>query len=321
MGDTAVGGRTRTSGKWAMRAVVLLVLAVAAAGSAAVLLSRWVNRQIALARVPTATVVVAAVDLPVGTRLAAEHLQSVEWPAASCPESAVSDAATLQGQIVAVHIVRGEAVLLDKLVSGRTGGDLAALLPEGSRAVSVRVDDVVGVAGFIHPGDSVDVIVTMRPDEAGEAPFVSKTILQDIRVLAVGKEVDARARQGDRVQPATVATLQVDSGQAEKLALAANRGQILLALRGAADALVVETRGVMPRGLIATAPEPPPAKVEKPPEPPPGRPRIIARPIPKPEPPEVKPEPARPEKQVVEILRGDLFERRNFEKNSKESTP
>jgi len=315
------GNQKRGASRWAIRAVVLLALAVGAAGSAALLLTRWVDTQIAIARVPTEPVVVAARDLPVGTRIALEHVQAVEWPAASRPASALVDPTTLQGQIVAAHIYRGEAVLPDKLVSAKAGGDLAALLPEGARAVSVRVDDVVGVAGFVHPGDLVDVIVTLRPEEGSGSPFTSKIILQDIRVLAVGKEVDARARGGDKVLPATVATLQVDSVQAEKLALAASRGQLLLALRNAADTQLVETRGVVASALLG---EPAPVVAEKVAEPPPVvRTHVVTKVVvkepPKAEPkPEVKP-PPKPEKQVVEILRGDLFERRNFEKNTETS--
>jgi len=311
------------SSRWAIRGVVLLALAVGAAGSAALLLTRWVDTQIAIARVPTESVVVAATDLPVGTRITLEQLQTVDWPAASRPASALADPASLQGQIVSVHIYKGEAVLPGKLVSAKAGGDLSALLPEGARAVSVRVDDVVGVAGFVHPGDSVDVIVTLRPEGGSSSPFTSKIILQDIRVLAVGKEVDARARGGDKASPATVATLQVDSVQAERLALAASRGQLLLALRNAADTQLVQTRGIVPSALLASG-EPAPAVVEKVAEPPPAvRTHVITRVVvkepPKPEPkPEVKPAP-KPEKEVVEILRGDLFERRNFEKSTEAS--
>lgn len=291
------------SSRWAIRAALFLSLALVAAGGAALLLTRWVNARIDNARVPTLKVVVAAMDLPIGTRIAKEHLGTVDWPRASRPDSAMEDPATCEGRIVAVRVFKGEPVLVEKLVSGKAGDGLAALLPEGARAVSVRVDDVVGVAGFIHPGDLVDVIVTMKPSESNPT-YTSKMILQSIKVLAVGKEVDAGPR-GDKVLPATVATLQVDSIQAEKLALAASKGQLLLALRSASDDEQVETRGVAPPGLLASSDTPAAeaaakdkAKNGKP------RPRVVAKAAPE------------PEKQMVEIMRGDLFERRGFEKKA-----
>jgi pilus assembly protein CpaB len=312
-------GNGKGASRWVVRAALFLALALVAAGGAALLLTRWVNQRIALARVPTEKVVVATVDLPVGTRLTSDQLEAVDWPMATRPSSATADPAPLAGQIVATHIFKGEAVLPDKLVSGTVGG-LAALLPEGGRAISVRVDDVVGVAGFIHPGDLVDVIVTMRADDSIGVPFTSKIILQGIKVLAVGKEVDARARQGDKVLPATVATLQVDSAQAEMLALAATKGQLLLALRSSTDTGEVATTGVVPRTLLAAVEPPAPPKSAEPAPAPAPAPATARRraPAPRPAVQPSQPEP-RADKKVVEILRGDLFERRNFDK--KEETP
>jgi pilus assembly protein CpaB len=168
------------------------------------------------------------------------------------------------------------------------------------RALAVRVDDVVGVAGFIHPGDSVDVIATLR-SEGGNSATSSKVILQDIKVLAVGKELDHRSRGADKVVPATVATLMVDAEQSERLALAAAQGKILLTLRGGADREVVATKGVTPATLLAAVSEQPSAATSSG-----SRRSTRVRPI-QPE------QPARPA-EVVEILRGDLFERRDFQK-------
>ena len=294
------------SPRLAVRAIVFLSLALLAAGAAALLLTKWVNTRTAIARVPTGTVIVAAIDLPVGTRLAKEHLASVEWPLASRPASALAEPGPAEGQIVAIRIFKGEPVLPEKLVSGNRGSGLAALLPDGARAISVRVDDVVGVAGFVHPGDFVDVIVTMRPNDNAGSSFTSQTILQNLKVLAVGKEVEGQTKPGEKVISVTVATLQVDNEQAEMLALAASKGQLLLALRSGADAEIVATRGIVPQRLLAGTepPEPPVVKAEVPPRRERPRARAAAKP----------PEPAQPEKQVVEIMRGDLFERRGFEK-------
>jgi len=170
------------------------------------------------------------------------------------------------------------------------------------RAAAVRVDDVVGVAGFVQPGDSVDVIATIRT-EGGQFVTSSKVILQNVRVLAVGKELDTKAR-ADKVVPATVATLMVDAAQSERLALAAVQGKILLTLRGAADTDLVATEGITAAGLMLMP------RREAEPAPPPRRTSSRA---PKPAPVPAVAVAEKPKGEVIEILRGDVFERRKFE--------
>jgi pilus assembly protein CpaB len=279
-----------------LRAAVFLAVALVAAVASALLLTRYMEARTAESRIPTARVVVAEVLLPIGTELRAENLRTVDWPAASRPEGSYEDPAQLLGKVVASRLIRFEPILAGKLAGG-TGGGLAALLPPGMRAAAVRVDDVVGVAGFIHPGDNVDVIATIRPD-GGAGVTSSRVILQNIRVLAVGKELDARAK-GDKVVPATVATLMVEPDESERLALAATQGKILLTLRSAADVEVVATSGVNPTGLVGAA-RPPPVVSRAP-----AARRVEAAP------------PAKPA-EVVEILRGDLFEKRNFQKEARQ---
>lgn len=272
-----------------MRAAVFLAVALIAAVASALLLTRYMEVRTAASRIPTVKVVVADVALPVGTELRAENLRTIDWPEASRPEGTYPDPAPLLGKVVAARLVRFEPLLPAKLAGG-TGGGLAALLPPGMRAVAVRVDDVVGVAGFLHPGDSVDVIATLRAD-GGTGVTSSRVILQNIRVLAVGKELDVRAK-GDKVVPATVATLMVEPDESERLALAATQGKILLTLRSAQDVAVVATTGVSPSALLGAAKAPQVAV------------RTPAR--------RAEPAPAAKPGEVVEILRGDLFEKRNF---------
>ncbi len=307
-------GRGRAS-RAALKAALFIALAVLTAGGGAWLLTRWVNARAAAGHVATSPVVVAALDLPIGTELRAENLGVVDWPAASRPASAAADPAPLVGRVVSVHLFKGEPVLGEKL-AGAQGHGLAALLPDGMRAVAVRVDDVVGVAGFVHPGDFVDVIVTMRPNEIGSAPPTAKTILQNIKVLAVGKEIDTKERAREKVLPATVATLMVDSDDAERLALAASKGQLLLALRSSVDTEIVETPGIAPLALLAAA-APAAAPVAAPePRREPTRPRARVRVAHKPPPPPPAAPVAKGEEHVVEIMRGDLFERRDFDKGA-----
>lgn len=282
-----------------LRALVFLMVALVAAVGSALLLTRYMDARVAAARVPTEKVVVADVELPIGSELRAENLRAVNWPAAGRPEGSFTDPAALVGKVVASHIYRQEPILSARL-AGAAGGGLSAMLAPGKRAVAVRVDDVVGVAGFVHPGDSVDVIATLRSD-GGNSITSSRVILQNIKVLAVGKELDQRAKGPDKVVQATVATLQVDAAQSERLALAATHGKLLLTLRSSTDVELVVTPGITAAALLAL-PTPGPVATGH------GRPMTarVAR----------APAPAQKPGDSVEILRGDLFEQRQFKAGS-----
>jgi pilus assembly protein CpaB len=294
--NKAVDRKTRRT---AFRAAAFLGLAVVAAVGSALLLTRYMESRTAAARVPTKSVLVAAVDLPAGTEIRSEHIRPVDWPASSVPEGTFSDQSALEKKVVSSAIVKGEPILQVKLAG--SGGGLSALLPPGMRAAAVRVDDVVGVAGFLHPGDTVDVIATIRHE--GTNNTSSKVILQRIKVLAVGKELDQRSRSADKVVPATVATLMVDAEESERLALAATQGKILLTLRSGADVDVVATRGVNPASLLAGSAD---AKVAPST---PVRARVARRGGGE----KVDAKGTEKSGDSVEILRGDMFERRDFQ--------
>ena len=294
-----------------LRAVLFFLVGAVAAISAAVLFKRYLDVRTAAARVPTAKVVVAAKDLAQASTLRAEDLTLVDWPVAAMPEGAVANPDELAGRVVVSVVVKGEPILKSKVASSEAGSGLAAILPEGMRAMAVRVDDVVGVAGFIHPGDSVDVIVTMAA--SGSQPM-SKIVLQDIRVLAVGAQVAKKDERPDKNMPTTVATLLVDSEQSEKLALASTNGKILLTLRSSVDGGQIATKGITPPILLASnagAAEPPPSQPAHKPDPTRkgGRSGVRRQPAPPPPPSAAGAE----TKREVEILRGDLFEKRNFD--------
>jgi pilus assembly protein CpaB len=280
----------------AVRAILFLLVALVAAVGSALLLTRYMDARTAAARVPTVKVVVAAVNLPPGSEIRIENLNTVDWPASSKPEGTFEDPAALVGKVIAAPVAKNEPILPARIAGSDAGTGLAALLPPGMRAVAVRVDDVVGVAGFIHPGDSVDVITTLRP-EAGQAQTTTKVILQKIKVLTVGQELDRHGKGSDKAIQATVATLMVDAEQSERLALAAAQGKILLTLRGGGDVDVVATKGMTPAVLLASSADPATAPAKKRG----ARARVE--------------EPAAPQqREVVEILRGDMFERRDFAK-------
>ncbi|HEY3452395.1 MAG TPA: Flp pilus assembly protein CpaB [Myxococcales bacterium] len=309
-----------------LRAVAFLAMALVAALGAGLLFSRYLDRRGATG-VPTVRVVVAAADLPVATTLRPDLLAAVEWPKAYAPQGAAREPAALSGKVTTAPIAKGEAILPSRLATGDLAQGLAAVLPDEMRAVAVRVDDVVGVAGFVHPGDRVDVIVTIKPREDSDALHTSKVILQNVKVLSVGKDLDHKAKAAEKAVPVTVATLMVSVPDSERLALASTKGQILLALRGGADARQYETEGVTPPELVgerAQAPLPRPAAAPPPPAPPPAT-ATGARPVParavapkKAAAAPVAPPPAPPSREV-EILRGDRFEKREF--RQEEATP
>jgi pilus assembly protein CpaB len=305
--EAATGAaQEKRSRRNAFRAVVFLVLAIICAVGAAALLTRYMDARTAAMRVPTTQLVVAAVDIPVASAIKPEWLTTVEWPVVSKPDGSTSDAQQIVGKIATSPIVKGEPLLASKLTASEGHSGLSTLLPAGTRAVAVRVDDVVGVAGFIHPNDHVDVICTMQFKD--QAPFASKVILQNVRVLAVGQDLQHRGKTAEQAVPVTVATLMVDPDQAERLALASVRGRLLLALRGATDGEIAATSGAIPAVMFASTvqePAPMPAPAHAPARHEKRRQTVVAS---APVQPKVR------EKQSVEILRGDLFEKRDFEK-------
>lgn len=297
----------RSSRRSALRAGVFLVLAVVAAAGAAVLLSQRFDEQIAEikeSQVVTTPVVVADSDIPLGTVLSIDLLKVVKWPEAAVPTGKFDVAEDLVDRVVVTQIYKGEPVLASKLADPEAGSGLAAILPPGMLAVAVRVDDVVGVAGFIHPGDRVDIIVTMKPDDRPDSVPTSKIIMQNMTVLTVGTQLNrGEKKNANKPTPTTVATLMVTPEQAEGLALAAAQGQLLLALRSALFDETVKTAGMvaselMPRILNKASRVGRGAALAKP-----TTPAAAATPA----------TPALPPGDIVEILRGDRFEQRRFE--------
>jgi pilus assembly protein CpaB len=290
----------------AVRGIIFLALALFAAIGVALLLTRYMDARVDAARVPTTKIVVAKVSIPVADPIRAEWLELMSWPNASLPDGAVRDVATVVNQVATVPIQRGEPVLPVKLVVAGARSGLATIVPEGMRAVAVKVDEVVGVAGFVHPRDRVDVVVTMKPHDQGQ--WTSKVILQNIQVLAVGKDIELHGKDAKEAKPVTVATLMVTSEESERLALATDKGHILLALRGIGDEELAGTRGITPPVLLQTSP---PEAVK------PATPVATRRQSAKRELARTAPLPVAPDRQVVEILRGDLYEKRSFDAKEK----
>lgn len=186
--------------------------------------------------------VVAARDLPVGHLLTEADVQVVGYPSATLPAGYVSDMTTAIGRGLISDVRLNEPILESGLAEKGSGGGLPIIFPEGMRAVSVRVDDIVQVAGFVTPRTRVDVLLTMRPTQGNTEQTYTQTILQNLTVLAAGQTVQQDA-EGKPMQ-VSVVTLMVTPDQGEKLVLAASQGRIQLALRNMLDVDPTNTAGI-----------------------------------------------------------------------------
>lgn len=249
-----------------VRTLMMLLVAALAGLAAVVLASRWMVEQSAGS---TVKVAVANTDINLGQRLAPEFVKLVESPRESLPPGTLSDLKTVDGRVTKASVMRGEPILESKLTPAGTKGGLSAVIAEGKRAITVRVNDVVGVAGFALPGSFVDIIVNtqkagMKTNTATEGEqSISKIVLEKILVLAVAQEVNR-----DETKPKVVnaVTLEVSPEEAEKLDLARSVGSLSLVLRNQVEARPVETAGATKRSLLnepviqAAAPATPIAK-------------------------------------------------------------
>src|SRR5215510_10683000 len=234
------------------RIFAVLALAILAGGGLAYGTYNFMQNQPAkMVNTPTQAVVVAAADLQLGAELKKEDVTVVQFPAGKTPEGTFAKPEEVMGRGLIVPIVKNEPILKAKLASKEAGSGLPPVIPEGMRAVSVRVNEVVGVAGYVLPGNRVDVVATASPTDA-KADTTSKVVLSNVQVLTAGTRME---QQGDQSKPVqvTVVTLFVYPEQAERLALASTEGKIQLALRNPLDQGAPPTPGIKTAGLMGTA--------------------------------------------------------------------
>jgi pilus assembly protein CpaB len=217
------------------RLIIALLAAVAFGLVAAISVSQY------LARVQTYTknlnqVVIAKVEIPVGSRIIAEQLAVAQFPRNVTPEGAYTSMDKLLDRVAVVRIAAREPVTESRLAPVGAAGGLSSVIPEGFRAMTVKVDEVVGVSGFIMPGTLVDIVVVTQPPKAsGQEEMVSKIVLQNIKVLASGQNIDKPKNDRDVERAVRAVTLQVTPEQAEKLALASSEGRLQLVMRNSVD--------------------------------------------------------------------------------------
>jgi len=238
--------------------------------------------------IPTRPVVVAAADLDVGAELGRDDVRIIDWPANAAPKDAFGDPKDVIGRGLIMPLIQNEPILPVKLASTEAGSGLPPAIPPGLRAVSVRVNEVIGVAGYVLPGTHVDVVATVNPsDKHGD--ITSKVILTNVQVVAAGTKID-RETDKNKPTPVTVVTLLVGPEESERLTLAASEGKIQLALRNPLDKATPSTKGIRPAALLGAASMTPVARAPR---------TASARAAAPPE------APSTPEAATVEIIRGD----------------
>jgi pilus assembly protein CpaB len=196
-------------------------------------------------------VLVANADLAWGIKLTPEMLQMQEVPPGAIPEGHFTTMDAIKDRVLLVDMKRNELLLESKLapLDGKTGG-VTAVTDPNKRAMSVKVDDVIGVAGFIKPGDRVDVMVTMEPG-GGPERAVSKMILENLKVLAAGTQMERKGKD-EEPKPVQVITVEVEVEEAEKLALASTQGRLRLALRNPLNAEKFLTQGATVGSVLSS---------------------------------------------------------------------
>jgi pilus assembly protein CpaB len=226
------------------RALIMIAVSVLMGLMAVIVAAQWLGRR---AMLPTNKVVVATRDIPIGSPLVADMLRAVDWPAGHLPDGVIPDPKALEARVVRTNVQRGEPLLENRLAPKGTKGGLSSVISEGKRAVTVKVNEVIGVAGFALPGNLVDVMVNAK-DDTGRP--ISKIVLEQILVLAIAQEANR-----DETKPKVVSavTLELSPEQAERLDLARSIGTLSLVLRNQLDKTPTATTGARSMDLLSTA--------------------------------------------------------------------
>ena len=232
------------------RGLVLISFSLVLGFGAAVVARGWVTDQSDLDKADTVTVVAAAIGIPFGSKVEERHLKLIEMPKNSAPPGSFSLTEDVISKVTTQPIVSGEILMQVRFVEQGEGSTLAALVDKNMRAVTIRVDDVIGVAGFLLPGNRVDVVAARKENRRA----ITTTILRNIEVLAV----DQQASTDDSNEPLIVraVTLQVTPEQAEILVKGREEGSIQLTLRNPLEEeeVVVEEKSAPPIRRVVRAP-------------------------------------------------------------------
>lgn len=271
-----------------IRGMVMMGIALLLAVAAVLVAARWIN-----ARASTATnkVAVAQADIALGSRVLIETIRMVDWPSNAMPPGVFNDPKLLETRVARTTIQRGEPIMEAKLAPPGTQGGLSAVVAPGKRAMTVRVNDVVGVAGFAMPGNFVDVLVNtqgekQRGGNADKDPSISKIVLERILVLAIAQEA---SRDDNKPKVVNAVTLELSPEQTETLDLARSVGTLSLVLRNQVDPESTPTGGATKSTMLGMPAEEP----------------AVAKPAPKPAPPVRRAPPSQPRlAEKIEVIKG-----------------
>ncbi len=240
------------------RALVLAVLALSLGGCGAFLNYRWLEAranagapQIVEKAPATVPVIVAKTAIGVGAPLRDVQLASVDWPASFAPEGSFHRIEDVVSRLPRRALGSGEPVLEASLLPVGSAAGLSPIIAPGRRAVAVRVDDVIGIAGFILPNSIVDVLATIHDRTHVGSDSFSKVILQGVKVLAIDQSLEERSGADPKL--VSVVTLEVTPPEAQQLTFAAHEGKLQLALRNPGDAVEVTTSSVSAGNLRGSA--------------------------------------------------------------------
>jgi len=241
------------------RTLIVMTVAVATAGVAAFGVYQAIQKMpIRQVEMETMPVVVAARALPMGTRLTPDDVKVVAWPARTPLADAFSNVQAVVDRGVIAPIGPNEPLTAARIAGPEAGAGLPPIIPAGMRAISVRVNEVVGVAGFVLPGTRVDVLVAVRDDgnESKKQPM-ARTVVNNVQVLTAGTRYDQDEAKNGKAQRSTVVTLAVLPSDGERIALAAAEGTLSLVLRNPLDVDPADTNGIKLAALMkGTGPEP-----------------------------------------------------------------
>jgi pilus assembly protein CpaB len=246
----------------------------------------------------TQSIVVAAQPLELGTRLDASKLRLIAWPSGAPMDGMYTRIEDCVNRALITSVAENEPILKTKVASPDSGAGLSATIPEGMRAISVAVNDVIGVAGFVTPGTMVDILVTGQMTGAGtnQSLNITRTILENVRVLAAGQKIE-QDRDG-KPQTVSVITVLVNPADATKLAMASTEGKIQLALRNTVDTKETNPPAILQSSLFTSGEPAPPKPVVA------SAPRRAAAPAPAAPPP--------PAPYTVEVITGTKREEKSF---------
>jgi pilus assembly protein CpaB len=276
------------------RALIALLVALVIAVFASRFVYRQMQKASAIKPIAVSHIVVASRPLALGTPLTAQDLALITWPNGTPLQGSFTRIQDCIGRSLITPISKNEPILEGKLAPKEAGIGLPAAIPVGMRAVSVRVDDVVGVSGFAMPGTMVDVMATGTPQ--GEQDSLTRTIIQDVRVLAAGQTVE-QDKQG-KPHTVGVVTLLLTPEQSDQLTMISTDSRIHLALRNTIDTKVVKSEPVFKSPLLLGGGAPPVTHRGRS-----SAPRRTVR---------VREKPAAPAPYVVEVIRGNKKTDQNF---------